>query len=73
MLTDNILKLIGNTPLLQLKAERIFAKAEFLNSLIPAAVSRTGPSGISAQRCCKDIDSGRSPCLRRIGVTLLKL
>ena len=31
MLTDNILNLIGNTPLLQLKGERIFAKAEFLN------------------------------------------
>lgn len=31
MLTDNILKLIGNTPLLQLKGERVFAKAEFLN------------------------------------------
>jgi len=31
MLTDNILDLIGNTPLLQLKGERIFAKAEFLN------------------------------------------
>lgn len=31
MLTDNILSLIGNTPLLQLKGERIFAKAEFLN------------------------------------------
>lgn len=31
MLTDNILELIGNTPLLQLKASRIFAKAEFLN------------------------------------------
>jgi cysteine synthase A len=31
VLTDNILELIGNTPLLQLKAERIFAKAEFLN------------------------------------------
>ncbi|RKY23975.1 MAG: cysteine synthase A [Planctomycetota bacterium] len=31
MLTDNILELIGNTPLLQLKGERIFAKAEFLN------------------------------------------
>jgi cysteine synthase A len=31
MLTDNILELIGNTPLLQLKAERVFAKAEFLN------------------------------------------
>jgi cysteine synthase len=31
MLTDNILSLIGNTPLLQLKKERIFAKAEFLN------------------------------------------
>jgi len=31
MLTDNILSLIGNTPLLRLGAERIFAKAEFLN------------------------------------------
>ena len=31
MFTDNILELIGNTPLLQLKGERIFAKAEFLN------------------------------------------
>jgi cysteine synthase A len=31
MLTDNILELIGNTPLFQLKGENIFAKAEFLN------------------------------------------
>jgi len=31
MLTENILDLIGNTPLLRLKDERIFAKAEFLN------------------------------------------
>jgi len=31
MLTDNILDLIGNTPLIQLRGERIFAKAEFLN------------------------------------------
>ena len=31
MLTDNILNLIGNTPLLQLNGENIFAKAEFLN------------------------------------------
>jgi cysteine synthase len=31
MLTDNILSLIGNTPLIQLKGEKIFAKAEFLN------------------------------------------
>lgn len=31
MLTDNILDLIGNTPLIELKGERIFAKAEFLN------------------------------------------
>ena len=31
MLTDNILELIGNTPLLQLRSETIFAKAEFLN------------------------------------------
>ena len=31
MLTDNILELIGNTPLIQLKGEPIFAKAEFLN------------------------------------------
>jgi cysteine synthase A len=31
MLTDNILNIIGNTPLIQLKGETIFAKAEFLN------------------------------------------
>jgi len=31
MLTENILDLIGNTPLLRLKGERVFAKAEFLN------------------------------------------
>jgi len=31
MLTDNILDLIGNTPLIRLKDERIFVKAEFLN------------------------------------------
>lgn len=31
MLTDNILDLIGNTPLIQLKGESIYAKAEFLN------------------------------------------
>ena len=31
MLTDNILDLVGNTPLLQLRGERVFAKAEFLN------------------------------------------
>jgi cysteine synthase A len=31
MLTDNILDLIGNTPLLRLNGERTFAKAEFLN------------------------------------------
>lgn len=31
MLTDNILELIGNTPLLQLSGEKVFAKAEFLN------------------------------------------
>ncbi len=31
MLTDNILDLIGNTPLLKLKDEPIFMKAEFLN------------------------------------------
>jgi len=31
MLTDNILDLIGNTPLIELKGERIFVKAEFLN------------------------------------------
>jgi cysteine synthase A len=29
--TNNLLDLIGNTPLVQLKGERIFAKAEFLN------------------------------------------
>jgi cysteine synthase A len=31
MLTDNILDLIGNTPLIRLKGESVFAKAEFLN------------------------------------------
>ena len=31
MLTDNILDLIGNTPMLRLKGENIYAKAEFLN------------------------------------------
>ncbi len=31
MLTDNILDLIGNTPLIRLKNEKIYAKAEFLN------------------------------------------
>ncbi len=31
MLTDNILDLIGNTPLVRLRGEKIFAKAEFLN------------------------------------------
>ena len=31
MLTDNILELVGNTPLLQLKGENVYAKAEFLN------------------------------------------
>jgi cysteine synthase A len=31
LLTDNILDLIGNTPLIRLKGENIYAKAEFLN------------------------------------------
>jgi len=31
ILTDNILDLIGNTPVIQLKGEPVFAKAEFLN------------------------------------------
>jgi len=31
MLTDNILALIGNTPLLRLKGENVYAKGEFLN------------------------------------------
>ncbi|MHB9132738.1 MAG: cysteine synthase A [Armatimonadota bacterium] len=31
MLTDNILHLIGNTPLLRLRGESVYAKAEFLN------------------------------------------
>ena len=31
MLIDNILELVGNTPLQQLRGEKIFAKAEFLN------------------------------------------
>jgi cysteine synthase len=38
MLTDNILDLIGRTPLIRLKNEPIFAKAEFLN---PGGASRT--------------------------------
>ena len=31
MFTDNVLKLIGNTPLVRLRGEDIYAKAEFLN------------------------------------------
>lgn len=31
MLTDNVLELIGNTPLIRLRGESIYAKAEFLN------------------------------------------
>jgi len=31
MITDNILSLIGNTPLVRLQNEKIYAKAEFLN------------------------------------------
>ena len=31
MLTDNVLDLIGNTPLIQLRGEPVYAKAEFLN------------------------------------------
>ncbi len=31
MITDNILDLIGNTPLIRLNGEKVFAKAEFLN------------------------------------------
>lgn len=31
MLTDNVLTLIGNTPLIRLKGENIYAKCEFLN------------------------------------------
>jgi cysteine synthase A len=31
MLTDNVLSLIGNTPLIRLRGETIYAKAEFLN------------------------------------------
>ena len=31
MPTDNVLDLIGNTPLVQLRGERVFAKAEFFN------------------------------------------
>ena len=31
MLADNVIDLIGNTPLLRMNGERIFAKAEFLN------------------------------------------
>ena len=64
MLTDNILSLIGNTPLIQLQGEPIFAKAEFLNpggsikdrvalAMIEGA-ERDGlltPSAISAPPC----------------------
>ena len=32
MLKDNIFELIGDTPMLQLKSEEIFAKAVFLNT-----------------------------------------
>lgn len=39
MLTDNILELIGRTPLISLKQENLYAKAEFLN---PGAASKTG-------------------------------
>jgi cysteine synthase A len=31
MLTENVLDLIGNTPLIRLKGENVYAKAEFLN------------------------------------------
>jgi cysteine synthase A len=31
VLTDNVLNLIGNTPLIRLRNERVYAKAEFLN------------------------------------------
>jgi cysteine synthase len=31
MVTDNILKLIGNTPLVRLRGENVYGKAEFLN------------------------------------------
>lgn len=31
MLTDNVLDLIGNTPLIRLRGENVYAKAEFLN------------------------------------------
>ena len=31
MLADNVLDLIGNTPVLRLKGENVYAKAEFLN------------------------------------------
>jgi len=31
MVTENVLDLIGNTPLIRLRGERIYAKAEFLN------------------------------------------
>jgi cysteine synthase A len=31
MLTDNVLELIGNTPLIRLRGENVYAKAEFLN------------------------------------------
>jgi len=37
--TDNVLDLIGNTPMIRLRGEAVFAKAEFLN---PGEASRTG-------------------------------
>ncbi len=43
MLTDNVLELIGNTSLLQLKGERIFARGEFLN---PGGSIKNPPSRI---------------------------
>ncbi|MFZ2148689.1 MAG: hypothetical protein WAV28_15850 [Sedimentisphaerales bacterium] len=32
ILTDNILELFGNTPLLHLKSQKIFVKAEFFSA-----------------------------------------
>jgi len=43
MLTHTVLELIGNTPLIRLNGENIFAKAEFLNpggSISPFKVAR---------------------------------
>ena len=57
MLTGNILDLIGNTPLIRLKEERVFAKAEFLNPggsikdrVVPAMIEGAECDGLLQHR-----------------------